>query len=155
MNNCIFIGRLTADPDIRISDSNGGKKTIARFFLAVDRDRSRSRKAEGHGRQENDNDTDYPRFVAFDHTAELVDGYLRKGSLVAVQSEFNSGSYVGRDGKRHYTAEFIVYKMKFLSPKGAGSVPSNNSLAPNMGNTEANEAMGMNMEEFEGQLSFR
>ena len=154
MNNCIFIGRLTADPDVRISESNGEKKMLARFSLAVDRDRSRFRKADRSG-QEGSNDADFPRFVAFDRTAELADSYLRRGSLVAVQSEFNTGSYVGKDGKKHYTAEFVVYKMKFLSPRGTESDPTADSLSPNMGDTEANEAMVTDMDELERQLPFR
>ena len=154
MNNCIFIGRLTSDPEVRISESNGEKKMLARFSLAVDRDRSRFRKADRSG-QEANNDADFPRFVAFDHTAELADSYLRRGSLVAVQSEFNTGSYVGKDGKKHYTAEFVVYKMKFLSPRGTESDPTADSLSPNMGDTEANEAMVTDMDELERQLPFR
>lgn len=104
MNLCVHIGNLTRDPDIRVMQS--GKKK-ATFSVAVNRE---------YKSQNGGYDADYIQFTAYEKTAELCERYLAKGRTVAVQSHVRTGSYE-KDGKRVYTTEFIVDKIKFLSGK--------------------------------------
>ena len=58
MNKCFFIGRITADPELRATESG---TSIARFTLAV----------QGRG------DTDFIPCTAFGKTAELLCEYVK------------------------------------------------------------------------------
>lgn len=64
MNKCFFIGRITADPELRATESG---TSIARFTLAV----------QGRG------DTDFISCTAFGRTAELLCEYVKKGHRIS------------------------------------------------------------------------
>lgn len=72
MNKVILIGRLTADPDIRQTNSG---KSVASYRLAVDR----NIKAEGQL------EADFLNCTAFGKSAEFAGNYLRKGMKIAVE----------------------------------------------------------------------
>lgn len=67
LNNCIFQGRLAADPEMRTTQSG---LTVASFRMAVDRD---------NVGQDGRRATDWLNFVAWRKTAEFVCQYFRKG----------------------------------------------------------------------------
>lgn len=110
MNLCVHVGNLTRDPETKLMQSNGKKRTT--FGIAVSR---RHKNADGGY------DADYINFVAYDKTAEVCEKYLAKGRKILVQSHVKTGSYE-KDGKRIYTTEFVVDSIEFLSSKdNAGS----------------------------------
>ena len=69
LNKAILMGRLTADPELRHTQSN---IPVTSFTLAVDR-------TFGQDKQ-----TDFLDIVAWRNTAEFVSKWFRKGMLVAV-----------------------------------------------------------------------
>ena len=74
MNNCVFVGRLTKNPELRTN----GDTTVTRFSIAVDR---RFKKDEA----------DFISCVAFGKTAEFIDKYFSKGNIERnTLTEFNS-----------------------------------------------------------------
>ena len=73
LNRVILMGRLTAEPDYRTTQSGA---SLARFTLAVDRDYS------GQGAERK---TDFLDIVVWRSTADFVSKYFHKGQLVAVQ----------------------------------------------------------------------
>ena len=97
MNSCNFLGRLTKDIEV-VSAST----TVAKFSLAVDR----KFKKEGQP------SADFPRFVAFGKTAEIMAQYLTKGSQIAVTGRLQTGSYE-KEGQRVYTTDIIVESFSF------------------------------------------
>jgi single-strand DNA-binding protein len=103
MNSVKLSGRLTRDPDVRIT-SNGTQ--VATFTLAVDRN-------YGKG-------TDFPRCVAWDRdkfqTAQFVKDYVFKGMKIIVEGELRTRSYE-RDGKRQEVAEVNVDHIEFCESK--------------------------------------
>lgn len=102
MNKAFFMGRLTADPDIRYTND---KKPIARYSIAVDRI-SREKGA------------DYIRCVAFDKSAEFSEKYLKKGTKILVSAHVQTSSYKDRNGNTVYTTDFIVDSQEFCESKG-------------------------------------
>jgi len=68
LNVVSLVGRLVADPQERKAD----KYTIANFSIAIDREFSKDRV------------TDFLDCQAWGKTAEFVNQYLKKGSLIAV-----------------------------------------------------------------------
>lgn len=106
MNNCVFIGRLVRDPEIRYGEGET-PLMVARYTLAVDRE------SRNNGQQA----ADFLSFVAFGKTAEFVEKYLKKGIKIAVTSRAQSGSYTKKDGTKVYYTEFLAQKHEFVESK--------------------------------------
>lgn len=100
MNNCCFVGRLVADPEVRYTKSGKEDMAIAKFTIAVNR---------------LDNTADFPRITAFGKTAEVIEKYVKKGDRVSLICHYQSGSYEDTDGTKVYTHDFIVDRFEFAS----------------------------------------
>lgn len=98
MNNVNLIGRLTADIELRYTQS---QKAVAQFTIAVD----------GY----NDK-TNFIRCVAWEKLAENLSNYCHKGSPIAVTGRLESGSYE-KNGVKHYTQDVTCERIEFLERK--------------------------------------
>lgn len=103
MNKVILIGRLTADPELRHTQSG---TAVCRYRLAVDR----PVKKEG---QQN---VDFLNCVTWDKNAEFASRYLRKGTRIAVEGKIQTGSYQKGEVK-HYTFEIAIDRHEFCESK--------------------------------------
>jgi single-strand DNA-binding protein len=112
-NQCIFIGRLGKDPEIKYTQSGAA---IAELALAVD---DKRKDQSGNWVKE----TVWVRCKAFGKTAELLQQYTAKGSQLALNCKYQTGKYTNQEGKEVYTHDFIVSDMKFL-----GSANSNQQV---------------------------
>lgn len=97
MNNCVFIGRFTKDPEMKTFDS-GSKR--ASTNLAVNREFSKD-------------EADFIPVVFWNKTAETVVNHLHKGSLVAVRGSLQQRSYE-KDGEKRTVFEVVVNNIEFL-----------------------------------------
>ncbi len=108
MNNCVLIGRLCADPEMRVLQSG---TATTRFTLAVDRAMSKEKKQEA---QSKGNQTaDFVPVTVWGKQAEHCANYLAKGRLVGVQGRIQTGSYE-KDGQRVYTTDVVANNVQFL-----------------------------------------
>ena len=104
MLNKIFLhGRLTAVPELRMTQSN---KAVCTFTLAVDRDSSQKA-------------TDFINCVAWEKRAEFVNNYFTKGQEALVCGSLNMRSYTDKEGNHRTVAEVIVDKVDFCGTKNA------------------------------------
>ena len=108
MNNCVLIGRLCADPEMRVLQ-NGTATT--RFTLAVDRALSKDKKQEAEGKGQPT--ADFVPVTVWGKQAESCADYLAKGRMVAVQGRITTGSYE-KEGKTVYTTEVTAERVQFL-----------------------------------------
>lgn len=99
MNNVVLTGRLTADPTVKVTQS--GMK-VCTFTLAVNKDKDH---------------TDFPQIVCFGKTAENLNIYQRKGSLVGVNGRLQTRTYDRQDGTKAYVTEVIAGAIEYLSSK--------------------------------------
>ena len=113
MNNIVIIGRLTADPEMR--STNTGKSTC-NFSVAVDK---RFKPKDGT------QTADFFRVTTWDKTAEFVSNYLKKGGRVAVQGRMESRTYQ-KDGHNVLAWEINADNVQSLEPiqRDGGSAPS-------------------------------
>ncbi|GHU57127.1 hypothetical protein FACS1894132_14790 [Clostridia bacterium] len=102
MNNVSLLGRLTADPETRIS----GNTTVTRFRLAVD-----------NPFQKGDNKADFFQLVCFNKTAEIAQKHLRKGQRIAIIGRLYARNYEDKNGIKHYLTEVIVSNIYFADNK--------------------------------------
>lgn len=108
MNKAILLGRLTADPELRVmQDAN--QTAVTRFRLAVNR-----RKKD---------EADFISCVCFGKTAENIEKFFRKGSPILICGHIQTGSYKNKDGKTVYTTDVVADEFDFVQGKEPGGKP--------------------------------
>lgn len=105
MNNVALIGRLTRDPEVRMTTSN---TAVGRYTLAVDR----------RFKKEGETTADFISCIAFGKAAEFAEKYLSKGMKIAVTGRIQTGSYTNREGQKVYTTDIVVETQEFVESKG-------------------------------------
>lgn len=112
MNDCKFIGRITKDPEYRVTPS--GSEVVS-FDLAVQRK---------YKNQNDEYESDFIRCVAFKKTAEFINNYAKKGYLMALSGEMRNNNYEDQNGVKHYGMQLIVNNVDshvlFLNKKQEG-----------------------------------
>jgi single-strand DNA-binding protein len=109
MNRVVLVGRLTKDPELRITPSG---VPVATFTLAVNR---------AFTNQQGEKEADFINCVVWRRPAENVANFLKKGSLAGVDGRVQTRSYEGQDGKRVYVTEVLAESVQFLEPKSGAS----------------------------------
>ena len=112
MNNVSLIGRLTADPELKHTQSGKG---FTRFTVAVDRPTK-----QGEEKQ-----ADFINIVAWDKTAEFVCKYFTKGQRIALTGSIRTGDYTDKDGKKRYTFDIWVNNVEFCESKKEAAPAAN------------------------------
>ncbi|MCF8567411.1 single-stranded DNA-binding protein [Alicyclobacillus tolerans] len=102
LNRVILIGRLTADPELRYTQSG---TAVASFTLAVDRARAN---------QAGERETDFINIVVWQKLGELCAQYLKKGRMAAVDGRLQIRSYENREGQKVRVAEIVAQSVRFL-----------------------------------------
>lgn len=116
MNNCVFSGRLTKEPELRFIPQSG--MAVTKFGLAVN---------DGWGEKKTVN---FLNMVAFGKTAEAIANYVTKGSKVTVRCRVKTGSYENTEGKKIYTTDFVVDEIEFPSKKEGQAKPQEDVFEP-------------------------
>lgn len=124
MNKVILIGRLTADPDIRRTQSG---KCVASYRMAVDR----PFKSDGQP------EADFISCVAWGKSGEFCQRYLHKGMKIALEGRIQTRTYDDKDGKKVYVTEVIVEHHEFC--EGKRSADSGGYAEPAQGFTEIDD----------------
>jgi single-strand DNA-binding protein len=111
MNKVILTGRLTADPELRQTQSG---IATCRFTVAVNR--------KFKNKQTGQREADFISCLAFKNTAEFISRYFTKGKMIAVEGTLRTGSYKDKkhDDVTHYTTDVLVDNVEFCGDKGSG-----------------------------------
>ena len=119
LNVAIIMGRLTRDPELRRTNSG---KPVASFTVAVDRDYA----PEGQEKE-----TDFIDCVAWNGTAEFVEKYFKKGSMIVVSGRLQLRNWTDKEGNKRRTAEILASNAYFGESKKSqeGSNPTYNQNA--------------------------
>lgn len=115
LNRVVLVGRLTRDPEMRVSQSN---LAVTNFNLAVNRPFTSKDGEQG---------ADFINCVTFRKQAENVNQYLKKGSLCGIDGRIQTRNYENKDGQRVYVTEVVCESVQFLEPKGGGQQSSNDA----------------------------
>jgi single-strand DNA-binding protein len=102
INRVILIGRLTADPELRVTTTG---KNVCNFRLAVQK---RTKPHDGSP------EADYFNVIAWEKTAEYISNYITKGRLVAVDGRLQSRRYTTADGSNREVVEIIAEQVQAL-----------------------------------------
>ena len=96
LNKVILGGRLTADPELKQTQSG---IAVVSFTIAVNRRYSKDSAQQ--------NESDFFNVTAWRATAEFVSRYFRKGSSICITGSIQNRNWVDQEGQKHYRS-FIV-----------------------------------------------
>ena len=104
VNKCLFIGNLTADPELRTMP-NG--EQVANFSIAL----NERYKAKDGNIVEN---VEYIRIVLYRRLAEIAGQYLHKGSQVYIEGRLKTRKWQDNNGQDRYTTEIQGDNLQML-----------------------------------------
>ena len=111
INRVILVGRLTADPEMKQTQSN---IPCCHIRIAVDR---KAKKEDGT------RDTDFINCTGWRQTAEFICKYFSKGSMIIVEGQLRNNDYTDGNGVKHYSMDVLIDSASFASPKSDGAAP--------------------------------
>ena len=106
MNTVILMGRMTADPELKRTQTG---KDVMSFSVAVDR---------GYGDKKQ---TDFINCVAWEYTARFIGQWFPKGRLIALEGSLQTRSYEDKHGNKRTATEVLVRQVHFTGDKGGSS----------------------------------
>lgn len=111
LNKWIGMGRLTADPETRQTQTG---MQVVKFTIAIDRipDRNGEKKA------------DFISCTAFNKTAEIVSRYFTKGKMIAVEGNLQNNNYTDQNGVKHYGMQILVNSVNFCGDRQQTTQPA-------------------------------
>ncbi len=124
LNKAFIVGNLTRDPELRQTPTG---QAVCSFGVATNRfftDSSgqKQKQAEFHN------------IVAWGRQAEIVNQYLKKGSLVLVEGRLQTRSWQDQQSAKHWKTEIIAEKIQ-LGPRswggGSGADTETTPAGPN------------------------
>lgn len=149
MNKVILLGRLTADPELRQTQSG---ISACRFTVAVNR--------RFKDKQTGDYTADFINCQAWRQTAEFITKYFRKGDSIALEGTLQNNNYE-KDGVKYYSyivsaenAEFGGSKKETAQQTDYGSYEAPQQQSTPQQPTQNNDSMSYgSLSEFEEILS--
>ena len=149
MNKVVLVGRLTADPELRQTQSGIAS---CRFTVAV----NRRYKNESTGEY----DADFITCQAWRQTAEFISKYFSKGKMIALEGSLRTGKYTDKNHSdvTHYTTDVFVDNVEFVGGKNdsSGQAQTQNPAQTAQSMVAQAASAGINVgtvEEFEEILS--
>ena len=132
INRTVLVGRLTRDPELRVSQNN---VSVTTFNLAVNRPFTS---------KDGEQQADFINCVTFRKQAENVNQYVRKGSLVGIDGRIQTRNYENKEGQRVYVTEVVCDSVQFLEPKSQnqGTQQQNTQTVTNTTQRQNNTAQG-------------
>ena len=105
MNKVALVGRLTAKPELRYTNSN---VAFTRFILAVNRQ---------YPNQDGKREADFINIIAWRKQAEVISKYFDKGNLIAIEGKLQTSSYDDKNGNKKYTTDVALDNFEFIENK--------------------------------------
>lgn len=110
-NKVILGGRLTADPELKSTQSG---VQVTSLSIAVNR----------RGGKDSEQKTDFINCTAWKERAKFVTDYFRKGSAICIVGSLQVRSWTDKDGGKRSATEVNVDEVMFVDAKG-DSAPKN------------------------------
>lgn len=146
MNKVMLIGRLTADPELRQTQSGVAS---CQFTVAVNRKFADKNTGERQA--------DFIRCQAWRQTAEFVGKYFSKGKMIALEGSLRTGSYTDKNHSdvTHYTTDVFVDNVEFVGGKNdnTGSTQNTQQTAQTQQPSDNSDMSYGSLSDFEEILS--
>ncbi len=111
LNKVYLIGRLTADPILKVTPNN---TQVTSFSLAT----NRTWKDKDGQKQDS---TEFHNIVAWGKQAEIISKFMTKGSLLMVEGRLQTRAWDDKQGQKRKTTEIVAESVQF-GPRTGGAV---------------------------------
>ena len=130
LNKVVLCGRLTADPELKQTQSG---VPVVSFTLAINR-RFQGRSTEGASTQPT---ADFINVVAWRQTAEFISRYFKKGSALCVTGSIQTRNWQDQQGQKRYATEVVADEAMFVDSKSEGGPAADSFNAPSFSSSPA------------------
>jgi single-strand DNA-binding protein len=117
MNKVILIGRITKDPEVKLT---ANQTQFVNFTIACDR-----RYKDQNGEKQ----ADFINCVAWRQTAVFIGKYFHKGSKMALTGSIQTRNYEDQSGQKRFVTEVVVDDVEFVDSKGSNDGGSGNNYS--------------------------
>lgn len=100
-NKVILIGNLTADPELKKTQSG---VSVCTFNIAVNRKYNK----------DGNNECDFITIQTWRQTAEFVSRYFKKGKPILVCGQLQTRNWTDKDGNKRYATEVVADEVSFV-----------------------------------------
>lgn len=107
INNIVLMGRLTYEPEVRVTTSG---VSVSAFQIACDRQ---------YQSKTQERQTDFIDCIAWRNSAEFLERYFHKGDMIAVQGTLETNNYTDKDGNRRKSTQVNVNQISFCGSKSS------------------------------------
>lgn len=119
MNNVILKGRLVADPELRMTQSN---ISVVRFKIAVDK-----------YVKDGEKQADFIECNAWRATAEFISKYFTKGQEILIRGSLHNKNWQDSNGVKHYSYEVTAEAAEFCGSKASNTGQSQDGSSVSIG----------------------
>ena len=119
LNKAFLLGRLTADPELRITASG---QQVATFSIATNRvwnDKIAGKKEA----------VEFHNIVVWARQAEIAQRFLQKGGLVLIEGRIQTRGWVDQQGQKRKTTEIVAENIQ-LGPRPLSATHGGQNTAP-------------------------
>lgn len=119
MNHITIMGRLTADPEVKSTQSG---ISVVSINVAVERDYA--------DKETKKRETDFIHVTAWRNTADFIGKYFSKGRMILVEGSLQQRNFEDKQGNKRTSYEVLAEKVHFTGEsKKPDSVDSPNPSA--------------------------
>ena len=121
VNRCIFMGRMTRDPELRSTNSG---KSVTSFTIACERDLKD---------KDGSRTTDFIDCVAWGSTAEFAAKYFGKGRMAIIDGRLQVRDWTDKTGGKRKSVEVVADHVYFGEAKNKEEYAAPSYPAPDNG----------------------
>ena len=131
LNKVVLAGRITADPELKLTPSN---VSVVTGSIAVNR-------PPRVVNNQKVTECDFINFTARRKTAEFIAKYFKKGSAICVTGSIQTRTWDGNDGQKRYVTEVVIDEVMFVDSLTSTAIPSSQDSAASMQELGDNEEL--------------
>ena len=109
MNKVELVGRLTKDPEVKLTSN---QTQFCNFTVAVDR-----RFKDANGQRQ----ADFINCVAWRQTAVFIQKYFHKGNRIGLVGSIQTRTYDDQSGQKRYVTEVVIDEAEFVDSTGSAA----------------------------------
>lgn len=109
MNHAILIGRLTKEPELKLTSN---QVQFCSFTVAVDR-----KFKDANGQRQ----ADFINCLAWKNTAVFIQKYFHKGNRIGITGSIQVRSFDNAEGKKCFITEVIAEEVEFVESSTANA----------------------------------
>ena len=122
LNKVMLGGRLTADPELKTTQSG---IAVVTFSVAVNRRFTRNSAQQS--------ETDFFNVTAWRQTAEFVSRYFKKGSSICVVGTIQNNKWTDQQGATRYRTDIVADEVMFVDSRSESGSSFGGDDADNFG----------------------